>query len=60
MDADLAAIDISGTLQKQSWDDDVLPPVESLGQGPVVDAGPDAPELACATSSSTSSSGPTA
>ncbi len=33
MDADLAAIDISGTLQKQAWDDDVLPPVENLGQG---------------------------
>lgn len=33
MDADLAAIDISGTLQKQAWDDDVLPPVESLGRG---------------------------
>ena len=33
MDADLAAIDISGTLQRQAWDDDVLPPVESLGAG---------------------------
>ena len=33
VDADLAAIDISGTLQKQAWDDDVLPPVESLGSG---------------------------
>jgi glyoxylase-like metal-dependent hydrolase (beta-lactamase superfamily II) len=33
VDADLAAIDISGTLQKQAWDDDVLPPVESLGAG---------------------------
>jgi len=33
VDADLAAIDISGTAQKQSWDEDVLPPVEDLGQG---------------------------
>jgi glyoxylase-like metal-dependent hydrolase (beta-lactamase superfamily II) len=33
LDSDLAAIDISGTLQKQAWDDDVLPPVENLGQG---------------------------
>lgn len=33
LDADLAAIDISGVLQKQAWEDDVLPPVESLGQG---------------------------
>jgi glyoxylase-like metal-dependent hydrolase (beta-lactamase superfamily II) len=33
LDADLASIDISGVLQKQAWDDDVLPPVESLGQG---------------------------
>jgi len=33
LDADLAAIDISGTLQKQAWEDDVLPPVENLGRG---------------------------
>ncbi|MGH9046199.1 MAG: MBL fold metallo-hydrolase, partial [Acidimicrobiales bacterium] len=33
MDAGLAAIDISGTLQKQALEDDVLPPVESLGDG---------------------------
>jgi len=33
VDADLAAIDISGTLQLQAWEDDVLPPVENLGEG---------------------------
>ena len=33
MDANLAAIDVSGTLQLRSWEDDVLPPVENLGAG---------------------------
>ena len=33
VDAELPAIEISGVLQKQAWDDDVLPPVESLGSG---------------------------
>jgi glyoxylase-like metal-dependent hydrolase (beta-lactamase superfamily II) len=33
MDADQAALDISGTLQVQAWEDDVLPPVENLGSG---------------------------
>jgi glyoxylase-like metal-dependent hydrolase (beta-lactamase superfamily II) len=33
VESDLAAIDISGTLQRQAWDDDVLPPVENLGAG---------------------------
>jgi glyoxylase-like metal-dependent hydrolase (beta-lactamase superfamily II) len=33
MDADLAALDITGTLQLQAWEDDVLPPVENLGAG---------------------------
>ncbi len=33
VDSDLAAIDISGTVQLRSWEDDVLPPVENLGRG---------------------------
>jgi glyoxylase-like metal-dependent hydrolase (beta-lactamase superfamily II) len=33
VDTDLTAIDISGTAQLRSWEDDVLPPVENLGQG---------------------------
>ena len=33
MDTELDAIDITGTLQREAWDDDVLPPVESLGDG---------------------------
>jgi glyoxylase-like metal-dependent hydrolase (beta-lactamase superfamily II) len=30
---DLAPIEITGTLQKSAWEDDVLPPVEDLGGG---------------------------
>jgi len=33
VETELEAIDISGTLQRQAWEDDVLPPVESLGEG---------------------------
>ncbi len=33
MERDLTAIEISGTAQLRAWEDDVLPPVESLGQG---------------------------
>ena len=33
LNADLEAIDISGTAQLQAWEDEVLPPVESLGDG---------------------------
>src|ERR1700728_698378 len=33
MDDDQRALDVSGTLQLQAWEDDVLPPVENLGAG---------------------------
>ncbi len=33
MERDLTAIDISGVAQLRAWEDDVLPPVEHLGEG---------------------------